>query len=381
MKSPFVIENDTKKLPKVRREILLNPGPTTTTDSVKYAQICADICPREKEFGAMMGWICDELSLMAGKPGRVETVLFGGSGTAGDEVMVSSCVPDNGKLLVIDNGAYGARFAKIASVYKLDFEVYKSSGFTRLDCEAVKAKLVNGHFSHLAIVYHETTTGMLNPAPEICRFCHENGITTIVDAVSAFAAIPIDMDNDCFDFMASVPNKNIQAMTGACFVFCRREALEKTAFYPMRNYYLNLWDQYIYFKKNIQTRFTPPVHTLYALRQAIVETKLEGIENRYARYTACWNELVKVIKKTGLSMLVPEEIQSKLITAIIEPDSPKYSFETFHDLARAKGFTIYPGKLSDANTFRVANIGDIQPEEMTTFAGLLETYLVSIGIA
>jgi len=367
-------------LPKIRREVLLNPGPATTTDSVKYAQVCPDICPREKEFGEIMEWICAELSLMAGRNGRVETVLFGGSGTAADEVMVSSCVPDNGKLLIIDNGAYGARFAKIASVYKLNFEVYKSPGFAPLDCEAVQTKLLTGGFTHFAIVYHETTTGLLNPAPQLCRFCHEHGITTIVDAVSAFAAIPIDMDIDCFDFMASTSNKNIQGMAGVGFVFCRNEALEKIAAYPMRNYYLNLWDQYTHFKKTKQTRFTPPVQTIYALRQAIIETKQEGIENRYARYVSCWNELVKSVKKLNLRMLVPEICQSKLITAIVEPDSPDYSFEVLHDMARANGFTIYPGKLSDADTFRIANIGDIRPEEMAAFTVILESYMHSIGI-
>ena len=365
-------------LPKVRREVLLNPGPATTTDSVKYAQVCPDICPREKEFGEVMEWICGELSLMAGKPGRVEMVLFGGSGTAADEAMISSCIPDNGKLLIVDNGAYGERFAKIASVYKLNFEVYKSSGFALLDCGAVKEKLVNGNFSHFAIVYHETTTGLLNPAPELCRFCQERGVTAIVDAVSAFAAIPIDMDGDGFDFMASTSNKNIQGMAGAAFVFCRKEALEKIAAYPMKNYYLNLWEQYSYFKKTKQTRFPPPVQSLYALRQAIIETKLEGIENRYARYVACWGELVKAVKKLGLKMLVPESAQSKLITAVIEPQSPKYSFDGLHDLARSKGFTIYPGKLSDADTFRIANIGDIQVEEMKKFTTILETYMREI---
>jgi len=367
-------------VPKVRREVLLNPGPATTTDSVKYAQVCPDICPREKEFGELMEWVCNELSLMAGKPGGVETVIFGGSGTAADEVMISSCVPDGGKLLIVDNGAYGARFAKIAEVYKLDYEVYKSSGFAPLDCGAVKEKLVNGKFSHFAIVYHETTTGLLNPAPELCRFCRERGITTIVDAVSAFAAIPIDMDRDGFDFMASTSNKNIQGMAGVAFVFCRVEALMKTKNYPMRNYYLNLWDQYSYFKKNKQTRFTPPVQSLYALRQAIIETKLEGIENRYARYAACWDELAKAVKRIGLKMLVPEAIQSKLITAVINPPSPKYSFDALHDLAKSNGFTIYPGKLSDADTFRIANIGDIRPHEMAAFTKLLEEYMRGIAV-
>ncbi|GAB6391604.1 MAG: 2-aminoethylphosphonate--pyruvate transaminase [Treponematales bacterium] len=359
----------------IRREVLLNPGPATTSDSVKYAQVCADICPREKEFGEVMEWICGELSLLAGKPGCVETVLFGGSGTAADEVMLSSCVPDDGKLLIVDNGAYGARMAKIASIYKLRFDVYKSSGFMPLDISAVEAKLVDGRYTHLAMVYHETTTGLLNPAPELCRFCHERGIVTIIDAVSAFAAIPIDMDEDGIDFMASTSNKNIQGMAGAAFVFCRKKALLAVEKYPPRNYYLNLWDQYQHFVKTKQTRFTPPVQTLYALRQAIIETKLETIMARYQRYSACWDELVKAVKRLGLKMLVPEEAQSKLITAIIDPASPRYSFDALHDLARAHGFTIYPGKLSDADTFRIADIGDIRPEEMRRFTEVLESYI------
>jgi 2-aminoethylphosphonate-pyruvate transaminase len=369
---------EAEELRNIRREVLLNPGPATTSDSVKYAQVCADICPREEEFGAVMEWICAELSLMAGRAGSIETVLFGGSGTAADEAMLSSCVGDEGKLLIVDNGAYGIRFAKIASVYRLNFEVFKSSGFKPLETEAVKAKLLEGRFSHFAIVYHETTTGLLNPAPELCRFCREHGIVTIVDAVSAFAAIPIDMDKDCFDFMASTSNKNIQGMAGVGFVFCRKEALERIADYPMKSYYLNLWDQYIHFKKTRQTRFTPPVQTLYALRQAVIETKLEGIENRYARYMACWDVLAEAVEKLKLRMLVPVEAQSKLITAIIDPELPGYSFDALHDLARSRGFTIYPGKLSKAHTFRIANIGDIMPGEMAAFTHILANYLETL---
>ena len=369
---PKIIESES--LLKVRREVLLNPGPATTTDSVKFAQVCADICPREKEFGELMTWVAEELSLFAGKKGTVETVFFGGSGTAADEAMISSCVPDSGKLLIIDNGAYGARMAKMAGVYRLNYEVYESSGFLPLDTEKVKQKLISGKFTHLAVVYHETTTGLLNPVSELGRFCHEHGIITIVDAVSAYAAIPIDMDRDGIDFMASTSNKNIQGMAGIALVFCRKEALENIKSYPMRNYYLNIWDQYEYFKKTKQTRFTPPVQTFYSLRQAIIEAKIETIEGRFTRYSSCWDELIKSVKKLNLEMLVPLEHQSKLITAIIEPSSSKYNFEIFHDLALSYGFTIYPGKLSNANTFRIANIGDIKPEEMKRFTEIMEDY-------
>lgn len=373
---PRILERESIR--SVRREVLLNPGPATTTDSVKMSQVCADICPRETEFGDVMEWISDELSLFVGEKDRVETILFGGSGTAADEVMISSCVPDDGKLLIVDNGAYGARFAKIASVYKLNYEVLTSSGYLPLDVDSVKKKLVEGKFTHFAIVYHETTTGLLNPVPQLCQFCHDKGIVTIVDAVSAFAAIPIDMDRDCIDFMASTSNKNIQGMAGVAFVFCRKEALERIMDYPMRNFYLNLPDQYRYFKKTHQTRFTPPVQSMYSLRQAIIETKIETIEGRYKRYSECWRILVAAVKSLGLSMLVPEEAQSHLITAICEPEGTAYSFNDLHDFARSKSFTIYPGKLSDANTFRIANIGDIQIEEMRAFTLVMNEYFKGI---
>ncbi len=373
---PHIAENESIR--GIRREVLLNPGPATTTDSVKYAQVQADICPRENEFGDIMGWISKELSLMVGAPGRVETVLFGGSGTAGDEAMISSCVPQDGKLLIVDNGAYGKRMAKMASIYRINYETFVSDGIHRMDVEALKSRLLDGKFTHLAIVYHETTTGILNPVPEVCRFCHEHNIVTIVDAVSAFAAIPIDMDRDCIDFMSSTSNKNIQGMAGLAFVFCRKEALESIKDYPMRNYYLNIYDQHHYFIKNNQMRFTPPVQTAYALRQAIIETKIETIEGRYERYTACWKVLIKAIKELGLEMPVPESEQSHLIVTIMDPKSPKYSFNDMHDLSREHGYTIYPGKLSDAPTFRIANIGDIRPEEMKGFTEILAYYMRSI---
>ena len=373
---PRVKENE--ELRNVRREVLLNPGPATTTDSVKYAQVQADICPREYEFGDVMEWVADELSLLVGKPGRVKTVLFGGSGTAGDEAMISSCVPPEGKLLIVNNGAYGKRMAKIASIYKLDFDVYESDGINAPNVDEIKKLLDSGKYTHFFMVYHETTTGLLNPVPEVCRYCHSKGIVTIIDAVSAFSAVPIDMDRDCIDFMASTSNKNIQGMAGLAFVFCRTEALEKIKDYPMRNYYLNVYDQYAYFEKTHQTRFTPPVQTFYCLRQAIIETKLETIEGRYARYTECWKVLLAGLKKLGLKFLVPEDVQSHMIVTICNPESPKYNFDDLHDLARSKGFTIYPGKLSDLPTFRIANIGDIRPEEMERFIGVLGDYLKTI---
>jgi len=374
---PRILENES--LREIRREVLLNPGPATTSDSVKYAQVCADICPRENEFGEVMKWICRELTAVAAKPGEYETVIFGGSGTAADEVMISSCVPENGHILIVNNGSYGERLAKIASVYKINHTIFKSSTYERIDIVALENEFKTGKYTHLGIVYHETTTGLLNPLDSICPLAKKYSMVTIVDAVSAFAGLPMDLSKLGIDFMASTSNKNIQGIAGVGFVICNKNELEKTKNIPMRNYYLNLYDQYSYFSKTGQTRFTPPVQTLYALRQAIIETKQETVEKRWQRYTECWNILVAAVKRLKLKMLVKEEDQSHLITAIFDPETDKYSFDALHDLARKSGFTIYPGKLGNISTFRIANIGDIKPHEMQKFTEVLKKYLDSIS--
>jgi 2-aminoethylphosphonate-pyruvate transaminase len=374
---PRILENESLRV--IRREVLLNPGPATTSDSVKYALVCADICPRESEFGEAMNWICRELTAIAAKPGEYETVIFGGSGTAADEAMISSCVPENGHILIVDNGSYGERLVKIASVYKINHTVFKSSSYERIDISALENEFKTGKYTHLGIVYHETTTGLLNPLDIICPLAKKNNLVTIVDAVSAYAGLPMDLSKLGIDFLASTSNKNIQGMAGIGFVICNKKELEKIKNIPMRNYYLNLYDQYAFFTKTGQTRFTPPVQTLYALRQAIIETKQETVEKRWERYTTCWNILVSAVKRLNLKMLVKEEDQSHLITAIFEPETDRYSFDALHDFARKNGFTIYPGKLGNISTFRIANIGDIKPQEMRKFTEVLKTYLDSIN--
>lgn len=373
---PRIKENE--EINNIRREVLLNPGPATTTDSVKYAQVQSDICPREYEFGDLMEWCATELTKIVADPEEYTTVMFGCSGTGADEAMVCSVVPENGKLLVIDNGSYGNRIAKIAGVHKLNYDVFTSSTYEPIDLKALEAKIKDGKYTHLAGVYHETTTGLLNPIKDICQIAKKYGLVTIFDAVSAYAGIPMDMKDIGVDFIASTSNKNIQGMAGVGFVVCNKKALEATKDIPIRNYYLNLWDQYQYFQKTHQTRFTPPVQTFYALRQAIIETQVETVEKRAQRYIDCWKVLVETVKKLGLKMLVAEENQSHLITAILEPESPKYSFEALHDFAKKYEFTIYPGKLGNINTFRIANIGDIKPEEMKSFCIKLEEYMKDI---
>lgn len=376
--APRIKENES--LRNVKREVLLNPGPSTTSDSVKYSQVVADICPRELEFGNVMEKVSENLTSFVASTDEYTTVMFGCSGTGADEAMVSSCVPPDGKLLVVDNGSYGARLAKIAKVYNIDMDVFKSSTYEPIDLAALEKQMQSKKYTTFAIVYHETTTGLLNPLEKICPMAKKYGMTTICDIVSAYAGMPIDLKKLGIDFASATSNKHIGGMAGVGFVVCKKDELLKQKDWPMRNYYLNLYDQYKYFLETKQTRFTPPVQTFYALRQAIIETKVETVEKRFERFTECWKILVKALKEIGLKMLVKEENQSHFITAILIPETPKYSFEKMHDFARSFGFTIYPGKLGNIDTFRIANMGDIKPSEMTRFTEILKEYMHSIGV-
>ena len=375
---PRIKENE--ELRKVQREVLLNPGPSTTTDSVKYAQVVKDICPRELEFGNLMEKVSEDLTSFVANSEKYTTVMFGCSGTGADEAMISSCVPPDGKLLVVDNGSYGARLAKIASVYGIETDVFKSSTYEPIDLVALENQMKSKKYTTFAVVYHETTTGLLNPLEKICPMAKKYGMTTVCDIVSAYAGMPIDMEKLQIDFGAATSNKHIGGMAGIGFVVCKKDELLKQKDWPMRNYYLNLFDQYKYFEETKQTRFTPPVQTFYALRQAIIETKQETIEKRFERFTECWKILVNALKEIGLKMLVKEENQSHFITAILIPETPAYDFNNMHDFARGQGFTIYPGKLGNIDTFRIANMGDIKPEEMRRFTEILKEYMKSIGV-
>jgi 2-aminoethylphosphonate-pyruvate transaminase len=376
---PYIKLQEREK-PPVQRKILLNPGPATTTDTVKYAQVVPDICPREEEFGYVMQFISDELTNFVASTDQYTTVLFGGSGTAVVESILSSVIGD-GTVLIINNGAYGKRMCQIADVYGLNFVEFESRPDQPLHLPSIE-KIIhqsNGKITHLAVVHHETTTGLLNDIASLGRLCQTYGIHMIVDAMSSYAAIPLDMEAMNISYLAASSNKNLQGMAGVGFVIARKDHLEATKQLRPRNFYLHLYSQYQYFQETKQMRFTPPVQTLYALKQAIIETRLEGIENRYARYSKIWEVLINGITRLGLTHLVKKEHHSRIITAIVEPTIPSYCFGEMHQFFQQHGITIYPGKLHDFPTFRVANIGDITYKDMEQFVQLLEQYLFSIG--
>jgi glycerol-3-phosphate cytidylyltransferase len=359
---------------KVQRNVLLNPGPATTTDSVKYAQVVPDICPREYEFGDLMEYVSKELTTIVGSNEEYETVLFGGSGTAAVEAILTSVVPHNKRVLIVNNGAYGKRMCQIASRYKMDYVEFTSSPIEPIDLTKLEEEIKkDSKISHLAVIHNETTTGLLNDLDDLGDLAKRNNIELIVDAMSSYAAIPIDMKKQNITYLAASSNKNIQGMAGIGFVIAERKALDSLEAVEPRTFYLSLYEQYKNFIKSHQMRFTPPVQTVYALKQAIIEAKEEGIENRYKRYSDSWQLLVDTLKELDLKYLVEDEFHSKIITSIFIPDG--VDFNEMHDYFFEKGFTIYPGKVEDFNTFRVSNIGDLTAKDMESFLVEFKKYL------
>jgi 2-aminoethylphosphonate aminotransferase len=364
----------------INQNILLNPGPATTTDTVKYAQVVPDICPREKEFGYLMESVSTELTRLVSDSERYTTILFGGSGTAAVESIISSVVGE-GTLVIVNNGAYGKRMCDIATAFCLNFIEFSSSAVDALDVTALE-KLIrysSRKISHLAVVHNETTTGLLNDIQAIGELCQRYQIDMIVDAMSSFAAIPIHMEEMNISYLAASSNKNLQGMAGVAFVVAHKTKLESLKNLKTRNYYLNLYAQYKYFSETFQMRFTPPVQTLYALKKAIDELKQEGMKERYERYSKSWHTLINGITRFGLKHLVDKKDHSKIITSILEPDCQGYDFQQMYDYLYSRGFTIYPGKLENVNTFRIANMGNITFKDIESFLDSLSDYLREIG--
>jgi len=362
---------------KIKRNILLNPGPATTSETVKLAQIVPDICPREKEFGILLRKISNDLTSFCGDINKFSTVLFGGSGTASVESILTSVIPKNGMLLIINNGAYGKRICEIALRYKIRFIEFKSSKISQINFKKLEDLIKhNNNISHVAIVHNETTTGLLNDINNVGLIVKKYKKEMIVDAMSSFGAIPIDMVKSNISYLAASSNKNIQGMAGISFVIAKTISLKGLKNIRQLSYYLSLREQFEYFESNNQTRFTPPVQTVYALNQAIEELKKETIEKRYKRYIKSWEELIKGLKKLGLQYIVDEQNHSKIITAIKLPKN--LIFNDLHDYLLTKKITIYPGKIKEHNTFRVANIGDINHSDIKTFLEYLDEYLNKI---
>ena len=360
--------------------ILLNPGPANTTQTVKQAMVKPDICPREREFGDVMARVRDGITRVVHAGDVFTSVLFAGSGTAAVEAAIASTVPADGRLLVIDNGAYGARMAHIAAAYGIPHDVLRFGvgGFPEVD--RIASQLQGARYTQLAIVHHETSTGMLNPVGEVAQLCRAHGAELIVDAMSSYAGIPMDVEAMGIDFLVSSSNKCIGGMAGLSFVICRRARVEGMSPIVGRSMYLAMASQHAFFERERQMQFTPPVQVVYALDQALREYFAEGGEARHARYMESWRVLDEGMRGLGFRRLLPEAILSRILTAYVEPDHPRYDFDQMHDRLYEKGFTIYPGKGAAKATFRLANMGTICGDDMRAFVAAMRETLNEMGV-
>jgi 2-aminoethylphosphonate aminotransferase len=365
---------------QVTRKILLNPGPATTTNSVKQAMVVEDICPREKEFGKLLDSVKEDLVKVVHGEDDYTAAIFTASGTGGLEAAITSAVPKGKKILVVDNGAYGARMANIASTFGIDVVLYKLAYGDYPDVNQIEKLLKEDqNVSHLAIVHHETTTGMLNPVQQICDVSKKYGVEVIVDCMSSYAGIPIDIKKWDAAYLISSSNKCIQGMPGMVFVIFKKQLLEQLK-NQKRSFYFDLYSQYVGFEKTGQMQFTPPVQIAYALRQAIDEYFDEGESNRWYRYEENWKTLHSGLKKLGFEFLLPDAYQSKILLAIKEPSGSTYNFDAMHDYLYQRGFTIYPGKGAKEATFRLSVLGDLYKKDIENFLSELKGYLLSARV-
>ena len=366
----------------IKRNILLNPGPSTTTDTVKMAQVVPDICPREKEFAEKMRQLRkDLLGIVHASEDKYTSVLFCGSGTINIDICLNSLLPEGKKVLVVNNGAYSTRAVEVCNYYDLPCIDLKSSVFDIPNLHEVENILSKD--DDIAIVYtthHETGTGILNPIREIGELAHRYGAIFVVDTTSSLAMLPIDIEKDNIDFCMASAQKGLMAMSGLSFIIGNKNELKKSKDYPKRSYYCNLYLQYEYFEKTGEMHFTPPVQTVYAAIQGLKEYYEEGENNKYNRHIRVINAIHEGLKELGFKEIIAPEKQSGLVVSVLYPDDKNWSFEKVHDYCYENGFTIYPGKISTTNTFRLCSLGAIDQDDIVEFFKVLKQALINNNI-
>jgi 2-aminoethylphosphonate-pyruvate transaminase len=349
--------------------LLLTPGPLSTTATVRAAML-QDSCTWDADYNlGVVEPIRRELVRLATGPeyeSDYSAVLLQGSGSYVVESVLGSAIGVDECLLIINNGAYGARMGEMASCLGLRHHELDCGETIRPEPAAIEAMLVrHPEITHLAMVHCETTTGMLNPLEEVAELCQRRGIRLIVDAMSSFGGIPIDMGRLGIEFLISSANKCIQGVPGFGFVIARRAALAACAG-RARSVSLDLHAQWQTMEQQGgKWRFTSPTHTVLAFAQALRELDEEGgIAARYQRYSENQRTLVDGMAALGFVPLLQAKWQSPIITAFYSPAHPDYRFADFYQRLKAQGFVIYPGKVSQADCFRIGNIGDVTPERV-----------------
>jgi 2-aminoethylphosphonate-pyruvate transaminase len=345
------------------RYILLNPGPVSISDGVRKSAVRTDLCHREPEYFALQDRVRSELCEVYGlDPGIWTSVLLGGSGTTALEAMLSSLLPRDARLLVIENGVYGERISRIADIHGVDFRAVKHEWAEAIDFQRVEEALADESFTHLAAVHHETTTGRLNDVERMAGLCDRHGASLLLDAVSSFGAESIPFESPALAACAATANKCLHGIPGLCFAVSRRAALTQAAEPPRSLYmHLPLWAE----KQDRQgTPFTPPVNSLLALDQALAELKEQGgWRARHANYSRLAGQVERSLAGHGVELLLEPGQSSCVLHAYHLPDGKSY--EKIHAGLKQRGFVIYAGQGNLAeHMFRISTMGEIGNYDM-----------------
>ncbi len=340
---------------------LLTPGPLTTARDVKLAML-ADWGSRDIEFRDLISSIRSSLLEMAGAVDDYECVLMQGAGTFSIEAALSAFSPKGRKYktLVLINGAYGKRAAKILDMMgrvNVPLEFDEEKPLDPVDLH--KALMEDENISSVFWVHCETTTGIINPVRELAEICQAQNKTVILDAMSSFGALPLNMSIDGVDVLVSSANKCIEGVPGFGYVLARRDLLEASKG-KSASLSLDLYDQWQAMEKTRQFRFTPPTHTLVAFHTALqLHMRQGGVAARFERYQRNRNNLLKGMRRLGFETLLDDKISGPIIQTFLSPDDSNYDFEVFYNKLRSRGFAIYPGKLTKRDSFRVGTIGNL----------------------
>jgi 2-aminoethylphosphonate-pyruvate transaminase len=343
---------------------LLTPGPLTTSKGVKQAML-RDWGSRDSEFLRINRMVLDRIAELAGGKGTHVTVPVQGSGTFAVEAMITSFVPRGGKILLLINGAYGQRARKIAEIAGRAVTVHETAEDTPPDLVKLEAMLVaDPAITHVFAVHCETTSGILNPIAEIAELVARQGRRLLVDSMSAFGALEIDARKLAYDALAASSNKCLEGVPGLGFVVCREAALAECKG-NATTLVLDLFEQADNFAKTGQCRFTPPIHVIVALGKAIEEHAAEGgVVGRGKRYRDNARALIDGMRAMGFRTLLGETLQAPIIVTFHMPTDPRFEFQRFYDGLKDRGYVIYPGKLTIADSFRIGCIGRLYPEDM-----------------
>lgn len=354
---------------------LLTPGPLTTTDTVKK-EMMFDHCTWDDDYKEITQKIRRDLLRIAGVSEEEYTVvLMQGSGTFGVESVITSSVGDQDKILVCTNGAYGERMAEIVRKAGKQLVVY-SEHYDRVpSAEKVKELLAQDPaITHVGIIHSETTSGILNDIESVGKVVKEAGKTYIVDGMSSFGGVEIDVAGIGIDFIVSSANKCIQGVPGFSYIICKKDALMRCEGIS-KSVSLDLYDQWVTMNKDGKWRFTSPTHVVLAFAKAMEELEEEGgIAARAKRYRDNNKQLIARMEKMGIRPYIDGAHQGPIITTFFYPENKNFSFDEMYHYIKDRGYAIYPGKVTDADTFRIGNIGEIYSEDIEKVCDIMETF-------